>query len=80
MFVDFADGGSFKQIKVPIRRQDKGQRYILHEDIKMFMIKELKRSDLYVISPIFLPIKYFTSLLILKTRKKARKECGTQLC
>ncbi len=79
MFVDFADGDSFKQTRVPIKGEGKEQRYILHEDIKMFIIKELERSDLYVISPIFSPIKYFTSLLILKTRKRARKEGRTQL-
>jgi len=66
VFLDCADGDSFKQTKIPIKGEK--QRYILHDDIKDIILKELKINNLDVVSPIFSPARYLTSLLIQKVR------------
>ncbi|MGQ9641797.1 MAG: hypothetical protein ACUVUF_06715 [Candidatus Bathycorpusculaceae bacterium] len=70
-FLDCADGDFFKQTKIPIKGEGKKQRYVLHEDIKEFIVKELGIGDLEVVSPIFSPARYLTSLLIQKIHRKA---------
>jgi hypothetical protein len=68
VFLDCADGDVFKQTKILIKGKGEGQRYVLHEDVKEFIIRELGRNDLAVVSPIFSPARYLTSLLILRNR------------
>jgi hypothetical protein len=70
-FLDCADGDFFKQTKIPIKGEGEKQRYVLHEDIKKFIIKELEIGDLEVVSPIFSPARYLTSLFIQKIHGKA---------
>lgn len=55
MFLDCADGDVFKQTKILIKGKGGKQRYVLHGDIKEFIVEELGRRDLDVISPIFHP-------------------------
>lgn len=54
VFLDSAKGDAFRQTKIPIKRREK-QSYVIHEDIKGFITKELGRPDLVVVSPIFSP-------------------------
>lgn len=76
IFLDCADGEVFKQTKILIKGKGGKQRYVLHEDIKEFIVKELERRDLDVISPIFSPARYLTSLLIQKVRGKASEKAN----
>jgi len=71
VFLDSAKGDAFRQTKIPIKRREK-QRFVLHEDIKGFITKELGRPDLVVVSPIFSPAKYLTSLFIVKRKSLGR--------
>ena len=71
VFLDSAKGDAFRQTKIPIKRREK-QSYVLHEDIKGFITKELGRPDLVVVSPIFSPAKYLTSLFILERKSLGR--------
>jgi hypothetical protein len=71
VFLDSAKGEAFRQTKIPIKRREK-QRFVLHGDIKGFITKELGRPDLVVVSPIFSPAKYLTSLFIVKRKSLGR--------
>jgi len=69
VFLDSAKGDAFRQTEIPIRRHEK-QSYVTHEEINNFITKELGRPDLVVVSPIFSPAKYLTSLFILQRMKR----------
>jgi hypothetical protein len=71
-FLDCANGDSFKQTNIPIKGEIGERKYVLHEDVKEFIVNELERRDLDVVSPIFSPARYLTSLfIILRGRGKA---------
>ncbi len=38
MFIDFLKKDAFNQTKIPIKGEDKMQRYVLQEDIKEYII------------------------------------------
>ena len=71
IFLDSAKGDAFRQTKIPIKRREK-QSYVEHEEIKGFITEELGRPDLVVVSPIFSPAKYLTSLFILEGKSLGR--------
>jgi len=73
VFLDFAKGDAFRQTKIPIKRREK-QSYVEHEDIKSFITEELGRPDLVVVSPLFSPAKYLTSLFILEGKSLRRDQ------
>ena len=71
VFLDSAKGDAFRHTKIPIKHHEK-QRFVIHEDIKGLITKELGRPDLVVVSPIFSPAKYLTSLFIVKRKSLGR--------
>ena len=77
VFLDSAKDDAFRQTKIPIKRHEK-QRYVLHEDIKGFITKELRRPDLVVLSPIFSPAKYLPLLFTLKRKSLVRNRDTTR--
>ncbi len=50
IFLDFAEGGSLKKTGIPVRFTEGGEAYIEDEDIKNFLVSQLKRRDMQIIS------------------------------
>jgi len=50
VFLDVAEGKNLKRTKIPVSTTSVGEFYLEEEDIKNFLITELKRTNLSIIS------------------------------
>ncbi|MEM2394337.1 MAG: hypothetical protein QXW82_03675 [Candidatus Bathyarchaeia archaeon] len=50
VFLDFPKGEALKETGIPLRRDDKGNRYIEEEDVVKFLRAQFKRNDLIICS------------------------------
>jgi hypothetical protein len=50
VFVDFPRGERLRETGIPIRRDEKGNRYIEEEDVIKFLKDQIKRNDLTICS------------------------------
>lgn len=50
IFIDFAKGEALKETGIPIRKDDKGKRYLEEEDVIKFLKDQFKRKDLTICS------------------------------
>lgn len=50
VFLDFARGEELRETHIPLRRDNKGNRYIDERDVKTFLKNQLKREDVTICS------------------------------
>lgn len=50
VFIDFPKGDALRETGIPIRRGDKGSRYIEEEEVIKFLKNQFKRNDLTICS------------------------------
>jgi hypothetical protein len=50
VFIDFSDGEKLRGTGIPLRKDEKGNRYIEDEDVISFLKTQLKREDLTICS------------------------------
>ena len=53
VFLDFAQGDAFRETKIPIHKANRGEASVEDEGIRDFLRKELGRTDLLVICPVW---------------------------
>ncbi|MCS7114837.1 MAG: hypothetical protein RMJ15_08040 [Nitrososphaerota archaeon] len=50
VFMDFPRGEALRETGIPLRRDDKGNRYIEEDDVVKFLKAQFKRNDLIICS------------------------------
>jgi len=50
VFLDFARGEELRETHIPLRRDNKGNRYIDERDVRTFLKNQLKREDVTICS------------------------------
>ena len=50
IFLDIAEANSLKKTGIPVRFTKGGEAYLEDEDIKQFLVSQLKRTDIQIIS------------------------------
>ena len=50
IFTDSAEGNKLRRTGIPIRTDEKGNRFIEDDDVKSFLMTQLKREDLQIFS------------------------------
>lgn len=50
IFVDYAKGSKLRKTGIPIRTDEKGNRFIEDADVKSFLMAQLQREDLQILS------------------------------
>ncbi len=53
VFIDYGEGKTLRQTKIPVVFTEKGEAYVRDEDVKQFVAAELKRKDLPVLTPVW---------------------------
>jgi len=50
VFLDFAEGDALRRTNIPVRVNEFGGAYLSEEDIRMFIVAQLGRTDVHVYS------------------------------
>jgi hypothetical protein len=50
VFLDFADGNTFRRTRLPVYTSESGDAYFKEEDLKNFLQAELNRKDISIVS------------------------------
>jgi len=50
VFLDFADGNTFRRTRLPVYTSESGDAYFKEEDLKNFIYSELNRKDISIVS------------------------------
>ena len=50
IFTDCAKGNKLRKTGIPIRTDEKGNRFIEDDDVKSFLVAQLQREDLHIFS------------------------------